>query len=41
MTEPEREPPPTLGSWKRVYAVEIGALVAVVALLRWLTVAAS
>lgn len=41
MPDNEREPPPILGSWRRVYAVEIGALVVVVALLRWLTAAAS
>lgn len=41
MTENEGEKPPILGSWRRVYAVEIGALVVVVALLRWLTTVAT
>ena len=38
MTPPpdDNEPPPVLGSWRRVYAVVIGALLAQVALYWWL-----
>ena len=31
------EPPPLLGSWRRLYALVIGALVAIVVLLALLT----
>jgi hypothetical protein len=39
MSDEEREAPPIFGRWRWVYAVEVGALVVAVALLRWLTVA--
>ena len=36
MTSPE-EPPPPLGSWRRLYALVVLELVAFIALLAWLT----
>ena len=34
--EPE-EPPPLLGSWRRLYALEIAVLIAIIVLLALLT----
>jgi hypothetical protein len=37
-TLPEREePPPILGRWRNLYAVVLGALIALIALCAWLT----
>ena len=36
MSEPGDGPPPFLGSWRRLYALVIGALAVVIALLAWL-----
>lgn len=40
MSDPE-EPPPVLGTWNRLYALVIGALVVQVAVYWWITVSLS
>jgi hypothetical protein len=33
----DREPPPILGAWRRLYALEIAWLIAIIVLLGWIT----
>ena len=37
--ERDPEPPPILGSWKRIYLVTLGLLVVWIALFAWFTAA--